>query len=110
MSLTMFRKPQQAVVVSEPDLDAALAHLRSLPYQNESPVAWERQRLIQQIRVAIGADRHVDGLYGIAPGVFAIVKPFGIDLARGAGEPDGRLQVWLAIRSVGTDPSRVTEI
>ncbi|MCY0852530.1 hypothetical protein [Cupriavidus sp. D39] len=92
MSLAIFRKPHLALVVSEPDLDTALAHLRSLPYQNASPVAWERQRLIQQIREAIGADRHVNGLYGIAPGVFAIVKPFGIDLARGAGEPDGRLQ------------------
>lgn len=105
----MFKKAQ-TLVVSEPDLDAAIAHLRSLPHQKASPVPWERQRLVQEIREAIGAARHLDGLYSIAPGVFAIVKPFGIDLARGPDEPDGRLQVWLAIRAVGTDPSQVTEI
>lgn len=108
MVFAAFRK-LPTIVVSEPDLDAALAHLRALPYRNPAPSTWERQRLIQAIREAIGTDRSVDRQYGVAPGVFAIVKPFGVDLA-GPGEPDGRLQVWLAIRSVGTDPMRVTAI
>jgi hypothetical protein len=47
--------------------------------------------------------------HGVAPGVFAIIKPFGIDLLS-HGEPDGRLQVWLLIRPCGTDPTRITRL
>ncbi|ALS68365.1 hypothetical protein AT395_25130 (plasmid) [Pandoraea apista] len=110
MSLaTLWRSPQ-AMVVSESDIDAALAHLSGLPFRARSPVRWERQRLFQRIREVIGAERRVDRLYNIAPGVFAIVKPFGIDLAHPVAEPEERLQVWLAIRSVGTDPARISSL
>jgi hypothetical protein len=47
--------------------------------------------------------------HGVAPGVFAIIKLFGIDLLS-HGEPDGRLQVWLLIRPCGTDPTRITRL
>lgn len=44
------------VVVLESDLDAALAHLRGLPFgvTGSLPAAWGRQRLLQRIREALG--------------------------------------------------------
>lgn len=101
---------KQEVVVSETDIEAALDHLRALPYRPSLPVSWEdRQRLLNQLREAIGQRPKFDQCHGVAPGVFAIVKPFGVDLVS-QGEPDGRLQVWLLIRPCGTDPTRITRL
>lgn len=97
------------LVISEPDLEAALEHLRSLDYRNSLPKAWDRQHLLGLIRAAAGARPKVGQLLDIAPGVFGIIKPFGVDLA-GCREPDGRLQVWLTVRQAGTDAVRVTEL
>ncbi|HHU2837208.1 hypothetical protein VCX83_19520 [Aeromonas caviae] len=105
----MFGSTKQEMVVSETDIEAALDHLRTLPYRAALPVAWDRQRLLNQLREAIGQRPKIDQCHGVAPGVFAIVKPFGVDLVA-HGEPDGRLQVWLLIRPCGTDPSRITRL
>jgi hypothetical protein len=100
---------KQEVVVSETDIEAALDHLRALPYRPLLPVSWDRQRFLGRLREAIGQRPKFDQCHGVAPGVFAIVKPFGVDLFS-QGEPDGRLQVWLLIRPCGTDPTRITRL
>jgi hypothetical protein len=105
----MFGSGKQEVVVSDTDIDAALDHLRTLPHRPSLPVSWDRQRLLNQLRDAIGQRPKIDKCHGVAPGVFAIVKPFGVDLVS-RGEPDGRLQVWLLIRPCGTDPSRIARL
>jgi hypothetical protein len=108
----MFGNGKQEVVISETDIEAALDHLRTLPYRTARPVAWDRKHLLNLLGGAIGDRPKVDQCHNIAPGVFAMVKPFGVDLAS-QDEPDGgdgRLQVWLLIRSGGTDPSRITAL
>jgi hypothetical protein len=100
---------QQELVVSETDIDAALAHLRTLPYRPQIPMSWDRQHLLDLLREAIGSKPNIDECHDVAPGVYAIIKPFGIDLVS-RNEPDGRLQVWLLVRSAGTDPTRVTTL
>lgn len=102
----MFGRKHPSIVVSEPELVVALEHLRSLPFRPDIPRSWDRQRLVQLIKEAIGLKPKVGDSFDIAPGVFAIIKPFGIDLA-GQCDFDERLQVWLAVRTVGTDPSRL---
>lgn len=97
---------KQEVVVSETDIEAALTHLKTLTYRASLPLSWDRQRLLNQLREAIGQRPKIDQCHGVAPGVFAIVKPFGVDLV--SHEPDERLQVWLLIRPCGTDPTRIT--
>lgn len=104
----MFGKPPR-LVISEPDIELALKHLRSLPYRNSLPKAWDRQRLLAGIREASGARPKVGQLLEFAPGVFGIIKPFGVDLAD-CREPDDRLQVWLAVRHAGTNPEQITEL
>lgn len=104
----MFKKTS-TLVVSEPDLQVALEHLRSLPFRPDIPRTWDRQRLVQFIKEAVGSKPKVGNLYNIAPGVFAIIKPFGVDLA-GISDFDERLQVWLAIRTASTDPLQITSI
>ncbi|MDX1252318.1 MAG: hypothetical protein IDH49_08765 [Gammaproteobacteria bacterium] len=105
----MMFKTHQSLVVTEPDIEDALKHLRSLPFSNPLPKSWDRLRLLSMIRDSIGKAPKVGQLFDIAPGVFGIIKPFGVDLA-GQRESDGRLQVWLAVRRVGTDPAHVTEL
>lgn len=73
------------------------------------PVSWDRTHLLNQLREAIGQFPKIDQCSDVAPGVFALIKPFGVDLV-GSGEPDNRLQVWLLIRPSGTDASRVTSL
>nr|ASD49306.1 hypothetical protein [Aeromonas salmonicida subsp. salmonicida] len=43
------RKPPE-LVISEPDIEAALDHLQTLPYRLEQPRRWDRQRLLNRIR------------------------------------------------------------
>lgn len=105
----MFGRSKPVVVVSEPDVEVALNHLRTLPYRTEYPKAWDRHRFLASLREAIGDRPKVNQTFDVAPGVYAIIKPFGIDLAD-VRDYDGRLQVWLAIRAAGTDPTLVTEL
>jgi hypothetical protein len=105
----MFGGGKEEVVVSETDMKAALDHLRTLPYTPSPPLSWDRQRLLNQLREAIGQRPKINQCHGVAPGVFAIVKPFGVDLVS-HGETDGRLQIWLLIRPCGTDPTQITRL
>ncbi len=105
----MFRQPKPTIVVSEPDIHAALTHLRTLPFRANAPVSWDRQYVVNLIREAVGRAAKIGDLIEIGPGVYGVVKPFGVDLA-GGPHAEGRLQVWIAIRSVGTDPTNITEL
>lgn len=104
LSLKIKKPPQ--LVISEPDIEMALKHLRGLPFRNNLPFAWDRQRLLGLIREAAGVRPKVDQLLEIAPGVFGIIKPFGVDLS-GCSEAERRLQVWLAVRYVRTNPEQI---
>lgn len=105
----MFGTKKVDLVISETDVQGALDHLRRLPFQPAAPAAWDRKRLIDQI-AAETAKAKIGDCFDVAPGVYAVVKPFGVDLLRGQGRFDGRLQVWLCVRSWGTDPERVTSL
>lgn len=98
-----------SLVTSEPEIQSALEHLRSLPFRPEIPRSWDRQRLVQSIKEAVGSKPRIGDSYDVAPGVFAIIKPFGVDLA-GQRDFDPRLQIWLAVRAVGTDPERLVTL
>lgn len=97
---------RQALVISEADIEAALDHLRSLPQTAPLPVNWHRQRLLLQIREAIGKRPKLSDCVPVAPGVFAYIRPSGVDNLS-PEEFQGRLQVWLLIRGCGTDPARL---
>lgn len=105
----MFSTPRNNVVISETDLDAALAYLRDQPCRETLPVNWDRQRLLNQLNEAISRNPRLGEYHAVAPGVFAIVKPAGTDLVN-SYEPDGHLQVWLLIRPCGTDPTRMVSL
>lgn len=105
----IFRKPKPTVVISEPDLQAALAHLRSLPFRANAPALWDRQHVLNLIREGAGSAPKVGDCIEVGAGIYGIVKPLGVDLA-GGPHADGRLQVWIAIRSAGTDLANVVEL
>lgn len=105
----MFRRTTPTIVVSEPDIQAALTHLRSLPFRERVPVSWDRHYVVNLIREAAGSAPKIGDCFEVGPGVYGVVKPFGVDLA-GGPHAEGRLQVWIAIRSVGTDSTEVTEL
>lgn len=105
----MFGRNQQEIVISETDIEFALEHLETLPFRESLPASWDRKHLLNRISEEIGPQPKIDQCIGVAPGIFAIIKPFGVDLASSC-ETDGRLQVWLAIRTAGTDPSRTSRL
>ncbi|MFJ7794635.1 hypothetical protein [Pseudomonas sp. NPDC096950] len=111
--LSIFTKAKTAIYVSEPDIQAALDHLRALPYSkaDSTPRAWDRQGLLValQEQASKGALKQVGDMQSIGPGVWALVKPLGVDLLRMPNKPEG-LQIWLLLRSAGTDPSALTEL
>ena len=95
------------LVISEPDIEAALAHLRNLG-QSPLPENWQREHLLKRIHDALKSGLKPEHYVGVAPGIFAIIKPFGVDLI-GLND-ETRLQVWLLVRPNGTDPSRITNL
>ncbi len=99
---------KKIVVISEPDIQAALDHLRSLPHRPNLPMVWDRQHLLGLIREALPTKRNVGDYFQVGPGLYGIIKPFGVDLT--GTVTDGRLQVWIVIRSAGTNPNLVTEL
>lgn len=99
------RKPQE-LVISEADIAAALDHLQTLPYRMHLPRCWDRQRLLNHVREAIGARPKRDKCYQVGACLYAIIQPFGVDfISDGQHDDDGRLQVCLLIRPCGTNPT-----
>lgn len=98
-----------AVVVSEPDLLAALVHLRALPHQQNWPEPLNRQHVVNLIRQAMPKTPKLDDGFCFGPGLYGIIKPFGVDLA-GIADDERRLQVWVAIRHAATAPHQLTEL
>lgn len=97
------------IVISEPDIAAAVAHLRVLPFSATAsmPVEWSRKRFLDTLTATLKANPKAKGALPIAPGVWALVQPFGVDLVGTAFDQDERRQVWVLLRSVGTDPGSV---
>jgi hypothetical protein len=100
------------IVISEPDIEAAVAHLRKMQYSATAtmPVEWSRKRFLDTLAATLKANPKVKGALPVAPGVWALVQPFGVDLAGAAFDRDERRQVWVLLRAVGTDPGRVETI
>lgn len=104
------RKPPE-LVISEPDIASALDHLQTLPYRMQLPRRWDRQRLLNRVREAIGARPEREKCYQVGSRLYAIIRPFGVDLiSDGQHDDDGRLQVCLLIRPCGSDPTKVTTL
>lgn len=104
------RKPSE-LVISEPDIIAALDHLQILPYRTPLPTSWDRLRLLNRVREAIGECPERDKCYQVGSRLYAIIQPLGVDLlSDGHDDDDGRVQVCLLIRPCGTDPTRVTAL
>ena len=102
------------VVISESDLEAGVAYLKSLPWSatENMPEPWSRQRLLNSIADAISAQKKIKAgdILKITHGIWAVVKPIGIDVAGDPFAHDKRLQVWLLIRYAGTNPDKFIEV
>lgn len=100
-------KSTRPIVISEPDVAAAVQHLRSLPFVPDSPEAWDRKRFLDRL-AGVVANAKVGDYFDVAPGVFAVIKPFACDLRSFSEAPEFRLQVWVSVRAQGTDPTKIT--
>jgi hypothetical protein len=99
-------------VISEPDIEAAVAHLRALPLATSAsmPREWSRKLFLDRLSATLQANPRAKGALPIAPGVWALLQPYGIDLAGSPAINDRQLQVWVLLRSVWTDPGRVVPL
>lgn len=106
------RRPQ--IVISEPEIEAALEHLSQLPGSVTAslPGSWERKRFLDAVSSALAGAVKIGDCKAIAPGVWVLIMPFGVDLARFEEhvEQRGRLQAWVLLRPVGTDPRCVNNV
>jgi len=96
------------IVITQPELDAALVYLRSQPFSRrpDSPESWAKKELLENILTAIGKIPQVGKTYPVAPGLYAQVHYFGTDLVGGG---DGRLQVWLLLRPE-SNPNKLIDL
>jgi hypothetical protein len=112
---SIFKQEKREIYISEPDLEAAHAHLMALPQSKTGvmPRQWGREWVLQCLREALGGlNDNATGeasCVSFGPGLWALIVPFGIDLA-GPGSVDGKYQVWVLVRSAGTDPQRITKL
>jgi|GEM_PF-2564073 hypothetical protein len=105
------RRPE--IVVSEPEIDAALEHLRRLPGSAATslPASWGRKRFLDAVSSALTGSVKVGDCKAVAPGVWVLIMPFGVDLMRfDEHVARGRWQAWVLLRPVGTDPHRITNV
>lgn len=100
----------RTIYVSEPDIDAALRHLRALPFADRGPVQWHRLKLLQQIEESVRKVQGLGSCTQVAPGVHALVCPFAVDLRGGDDLMEDALQVQLLVRRSTTDPNRMTRL
>lgn len=104
----MSSKTGYPMVVSDAEIDLALEALRRLPGRTHLPRAWDRTKLIEQIRLAVGPAPVPDLAYLVAPGIYAVVAPFGSDKLGAA--LDDRWQVLLLVRQVPPGSSELVEL
>lgn len=104
----LFRRsvPNPEVLVSETDIEAALAHLRLVAPGPPSPLTWDRERFLTQLRGTVGPRPNPGDYIPVAPGVFAVIEKLGLDKPLW-DDSDPRLVVWLYIRSCRTDRDRM---
>ncbi|WP_025139588.1 hypothetical protein [Achromobacter sp. DH1f] len=108
--LGVFASKNREIIISNSEIDAAMAHLRAMPHRSPMPPSWDRQRFLNQLRAAVGSHPKVDHHYAVAPGVYAILMPFGCDRLGAADSADDRLQAWLLIRPMPDGTDRLTTL
>lgn len=100
----LFRLRRPRVHVCEPDIEAAISHLRGTPHGERMPESWHRQHLLERLTEAIGARPMVGEFYDVAHGVYALIKPYRADLLRlDAGKAEFS-QAWILFRPRGNPP------
>lgn len=93
------------ILISEPDIEAAVAYLRELPQSAtaSTPVDWSRKRFLDTLTATVVANPKAKGALSVASGVWGIAQPFGVDLTGTSFDYDERRQVWILFRSLGRD-------
>jgi hypothetical protein len=63
---------------SEPDIEAAVAHLRELPCSATAsmPVEWSRKRFLDTLAATLRANPKAKGALPVAPGVWELAQTF----------------------------------
>lgn len=104
----MSSKTGYPMVVSDAEIDLAVEALRRLPGRKHLPRAWDRTKVIEQIRLAVGPAPVPDLAYQVAPGIDAVVAPFGSDKLGAA--LDDRWQVLLLVRQAPPGSRKLVEL
>ena len=100
----MLRKVNQAIVISEVDIKAALDHYKRLPLTvtNKMPSGWGKTQIIAWVKDALSAKVKDGDIFDVGTGVWAHIKPLGYEFMNYPSK-EHRLQVILSFRPVSTD-------
>lgn len=106
----MFGKPKK-FVVSTSDLDAAMAHLNSLPMSitAEMPETWGRQQILTWLSESMPKTLKIGDHFEVLTGVWGHVVPVGFGYSDYSSGGD-RLLVVLSIRHHNTDLDNMCDL
>lgn len=98
------RKPKIDVVISEPDLEAALSHLNDMPYSGtkKMPVKWGIKQVQQWLVDEIPSGLSIGDSFDFGTGLWGHVVPLGYEFS-GYDNKERRLQIVISVRSVKTN-------
>ena len=106
----MFGKKNRKLIISDSDIEAALAHLNSLPQNvtKSMPNPWAKQQFIDWLKKSIPQKIEYGISFGVATGVYGHVVP--VSHGYSSMPDDERYLVILSIRSVNTDLDSLYEL
>ncbi len=106
----MFGKKDRKLIISDSDIEAALAHLNSLPQTitKSMPNPWAKQQFIDWLKKSIPQKIEYAISFDVATGIYGHIVP--VSYGYRSMPDDGRYLVILSIRSVKTDFDRLNEL
>lgn len=106
----MFGKKKSKLVISDSDIDAALAHLNALPdtSTNDMPKPWAKQQLIEWLQQSLPQKIETGISFDVATGIYGHVVPLGFGYSK--HPHDERYLVILSIRSSHTNFDRLNDL
>lgn len=102
---------KQQIVISEPDLESAFNHLKSLPFAatHAMPKHWGINQVKAWLISELPKKLKIGDSFEFGTGLWGHIKPLGYEFS-GDDINDNRLQIVISVRSVQTNLNKLIEI
>nr|PMH64487.1 hypothetical protein BCU62_15645 [Enterovibrio norvegicus] len=106
----MLRQNEKELVISDSDIEVAIAHLNSLPQTVtcDMPKKWAKQQFIEWLKESLPNNIEYGVNFDVATGIFGHIVPLGHGYSMHSD--DNRYLIILSVRSVDTDLSNLNKL